>query len=536
MLANNETQATMRFTTSQDAYYPFFSAFSAEVVMPDIRLVKHIRDVEGNDMSNQEVNLGETLIYRIEFQNIGNDDARDFSIRDLLPVNARANVDITASNGVSWIHDEAQGEITFNVNDNLVEAGDPVGWIEIQVSIATDCMNFTEACSHIIRNQAFATYTGVDSGEVITEDPSLSGVNSCYEGEQVPVNILANTAVCTFERDELLCAGELTITAGGGFETYTWRNSDGIIVGNTQSITVNTPGTYTVFKETADGSLCPDLNEVVNVQLFGTVQSNPLLSEADVVETCTDDGSSLPKFFLCGLGDRRLINIGIVNVENVEWQKLNENGACGPADRDAVCANKSSSCTWNTVATGAQYEIGSDGSGQYRMVISYPGGCFSRFYFNVYTNDLDPQAALENMICGNPGNITVSNVPSGYEYRWLHGGVEILSWQENNNDIDVNTAGIYEVEIRQVDVDGGCVFRLDNLVVQQRNLTVNIDTEPVSACGPGSIDISVEEVGPQYFYRITNQTGVRFLLRTARLTITGLPIPGLTIRIRIISK
>ncbi|SFW38024.1 gliding motility-associated C-terminal domain-containing protein [Sinomicrobium oceani] len=507
MLANNETQATMRFTTSQDAYYPFFSAFSAEVVMPDIRLVKHIRDVEGNDMSNQEVNLGETLIYRIEFQNIGNDDARDFSIRDLLPVNARANVNITASNGVSWTHDEAQGEITFNVNDNLVEAGDPVGWIEIQVSIATDCMNFTEACSHIIRNQAFATYTGVDSGEVITEDPSLSGVNSCYEGEQVPVNILANTAVCTFERDELLCAGELTITAGGGFETYTWRNSDGIIVGNTQSITVNTPGTYTVFKETADGSSCPDLNEVVNVELFGTVQSNPLLSEADVVETCTDDGSSLPKFFLCGLGDRRLINIGIVNVENVEWQKLNENGACGPADRDAVCANKSSSCTWNTVATGAQYEIGSDGSGQYRMVISYPGGCFSRFYFNVYTNDLDPQAALENMICGNPGNITVSNVPSGYEYRWLRGGVEILSWQENNNDIDVNTAGIYEVEIRQVDVDGGCVFRLDNLVVQQRNLTVNIDTEPVSACGPGSIDISVEEVGPQYFYRITNQTG-----------------------------
>ncbi|MGS2764154.1 T9SS type B sorting domain-containing protein [Sinomicrobium sp. M5D2P9] len=507
MLANNETEATMRFTTSQDAYYPFFSAFSAEVVTPDIRLVKHIRDVHGNDISDQEVNLGETLIYRIEFKNIGNDDARDFSIRDLLPVNARVNVNISASNNVTWAHDQAQGEIIFNVPDNMVRAGDPTGWIEIQVNVSTECDDFTAACSHIIRNQAFGTYTGVDSGEVITEDPSLSGVNDCYIGEQVPVNILASTATCTFEREEVLCSGELTLTAGGGFDTYTWTNSDGIEVGTTQSITVNIPGTYTVFKETADGSTCPDLNEVIHVVLHGDIQNNPLLPEADVVENCTDDGSRLPKFFLCGVGDRRLINTGIVDVDEVRWEKLDENGACGPADRDAVCANKSSACTWNTIATGSQYEVGSDGSGQYRMVVSYQGGCFSRFYFNVYTNDLDPRAVLENIICGNPGSITIDNVPAGYEYRWLRDGTEIEPWQNGNNSIDANVAGIYEVDIRQADVVGGCIFNLNNLVIQQRDLTVNVETKPVSACGPGTIDITVEEVGPQYYYRITNQTG-----------------------------
>ncbi|MGS2739651.1 T9SS type B sorting domain-containing protein [Sinomicrobium sp. M5D2P17] len=506
-LPPDETQATMRFETSGDAYYPFFCAFSTEVVAPDIRLVKYIRDVEGNDISDQEVELGETIIYRIEFENIGNDNARDFTIRDLLPLNARANVNIDASTGVGWTHDVDEGEILFTIPDNMVEAGDPKGWIDIQVSVATDCESFTAACSNVIRNQAYATYTGEESGEVITEDPSLAGVDDCYVGEQVPVNILANTATCTFERNEVLCSGELTLTAGGGFDTYTWTNSDGIEVGNTQSITVNSPGTYTVFKETADGSTCPDLNEVIHVVLHGDIQNNPLLSEADVVETCTDDGSSLPKFFLCGVGDRRLINTGIVDVDEVRWEKLDENGTCGPADRDAVCANKSSACTWNTIATGSQYEIGSDGSGQYRMVISYQGGCFSRFYFNVYTNDLDPQAVLENIICGNPGSITVDNVPAGYEYRWLRDGTEIEAWQNGNNSIDADVAGIYEVEIRQADVVGGCVFNLDNLVIQQRDLTVNVETKPVSACGPGTIDITVEEVGPQYYYRITNQAG-----------------------------
>ncbi|MBC9798318.1 T9SS type B sorting domain-containing protein [Sinomicrobium weinanense] len=507
MMDNNETQATMRFNTSQDAYYPFFSAFSAEVVMPNIRLVKYIRDEMGNDISDQEVELGGTIIYHIEFENIGNDNARDLTIRDLLPVNARADVVIDASDGVNWTYDEEKGEVVFNVEDEKVKAGNPKGWIDIQVSVSTDCSDFNAACSHIIKNQAFATYTGEDSGEVITDDPSLGGVDDCYMGEQVPVNILANTATCTFEREETLCAGELTLTAGAGFETYTWTNSEGVEVGSTQSIVVNTPGTYKVFKEVPDGSTCPDQEEIINVVLHGGIQDNPLLPEADVVETCTNDGSDLPKFFLCGAGDRRLINTGIVDVEKILWEKLDENATCGPADRDAVCANKNSACKWDTVATGPQYEIGSHGSGQYRMVVFYQGGCFSRFYFNVYTNDLDPQAVLKDIICGNPGNITIDNVPAGYEYRWLKDGAEVEPWTDGNNSLDVEEPGIYEVEIRQTGVEDGCVFRLDKLVIQQRDMKVKIEVDPVSSCGPGTIDIKVEEAGPQYYYRITNQNG-----------------------------
>ena len=507
MLDNNETQATMRFDTSGDSYYPFFSAFSAEVVMPDIRLVKKIQDPAGNDIADQEVALGETLIYRIEFKNIGNDDAENFTIRDQLPLNARANVEISAINErITWTHDTETGEIVFNIPNDMVEAGAATGWAEIKVNVATDCSNFTAACSHIIRNQAYATYRGKESGEEINEDPSLSGVNNCYIGEPVPVNILASTATCTFEREEILCEGELTITAGGGFETYTWRNEAGDIVGDTQSITVNIPGRYTVHKEVPGGSTCPDLDEVVDVVLFGETQVNPLLAEADVVETCTDDGSSLPKFFLCGVNDRRAVNVSVTD-GTIRWEKLNENGACGPADRDAVCANKNSACTWGTVGTNSEYTVGQDGSGQYRLVISYEGGCFSRFYFNVYTNDLDPAVVTSNIICGNPGNITVDEVPAGYEYRWFRDNILIYDWDVEDNSIEAADTGVYKVEIRQRDVQDGCVFVEDNIIIQNRELTVNIEVDPVTACDvPGLIDITVEDVGPQYNYLITNQT------------------------------
>ena len=39
----------------------------------------------GVDITGQGVNLGQTLDYVLTFQNIGNDDADNYTIRDILP-------------------------------------------------------------------------------------------------------------------------------------------------------------------------------------------------------------------------------------------------------------------------------------------------------------------------------------------------------------------------------------------------------------------------------------------------------------------
>src|SRR5690606_17359304 len=126
------------------------------------------------------------------------------------------------------------------------------GSIVISVSVATDCNKFTAACSHIVKNQAFATYTGVESG-IVQEDASFSGVDGCNIGREESVNFLVNTAHCIYERDEVLQCLQMELVAGEGFSAYTWKDNTGQVIGNTRTITIDEPGVYTVYKELEEG-------------------------------------------------------------------------------------------------------------------------------------------------------------------------------------------------------------------------------------------------------------------------------------------
>jgi len=114
------------------------------------------------------------------------------------------------------------------------------------------------------------------------------------------------------------------------------------------------------------------------------------------------------------------------------------------------CANTNNGCTWNTVATGNSFDAAD--AGQYRLVINYQNGCFSRFYFNVFKNPLDPQANITDIICANPGNITITNVPADYEYQLLDAvsGNILVPYSANNGpSFDITANGAFDVQLRQ---------------------------------------------------------------------------------------
>src|SRR5690606_21454361 len=72
-------------------------------------------------------------------------------------------------------------------------------------------------------------------------------------------------------------------------------------------------------------------------------------------------------------------------------------------------------CGWSVEGTGPNFNV--EDPGQYRITLRYQNGCFTRFYFDVFENDLDPQVATTPIICDpNSGTITITNVPSDYEY------------------------------------------------------------------------------------------------------------------------
>ena len=83
-LTNNDTSASFKPTTNGDSYYPFMFAFNVEVIAPHIVMEKRVLSSAGADITGQNVQMGQSLRYKIRFQNIGNDDAKDIQITDIL--------------------------------------------------------------------------------------------------------------------------------------------------------------------------------------------------------------------------------------------------------------------------------------------------------------------------------------------------------------------------------------------------------------------------------------------------------------------
>lgn len=523
VIPNDETGATLRATSTQDKYDIFFTSLDVEIIEPQINLAKTVEDIGGNDITGQGVHLGQYLDYVLTFQNVGNDDAQNYTIRDVLPINVTLDESsIDMPTGVTYTYDPSTREVIFTVPDALVQEGDPASEIRMRVQVAENCFDFVDACTDVIQNLAYSTYTGEINPAQITDDPSVYDFDGCGFGTPGATNfLLDDLSACNFTRTVQLCGDNVLLDAGDNFDNYIWyfdeNGNNQIDVGTDTVITdanadndpstilVNETGTYLVDKQVADP--CKDFQEIIIVELFGSVQSNPITAlindtsntiDGDVI-VCPNDGSETPEVFLCGLNDTELLQINVPDALSIVWEQLDEASCAAVTDG---CANTAAGCTWNTVDTGNDF-LATD-SGQYRLIINYQNGCFSRFYFNVYKNPLDPQYDSEDIICDTDGFITVTNMPASYEYRLINQatGTVVFPYQTSPTFTIANN-GAYTVEMRQQGVTDGCVFILDNIGILERNFQVDITTQDANCTGLGEIAISVLDVEPQYYYEIS---------------------------------
>lgn len=496
LIQNGDTSATIRLGTNTDIYYFYFSAFAIEIIAPNIVLTKIVEDSAGNDIGGQYVNLGDELNYVIGFQNTGNDDATDLIIRDVLPINIVFNYPediVSLPPGVTvQSYDPATRELVFSVDESVVEENDPVSEIRFKVTVVSTCSLLSDACANNIDNQAYATYKGtINPDFVISDDPSYASNTGCLITPGA-TNFIADINDCTFEENVVLCGTSTVLTSGNGYDAYTWTNASGTVIGDTQSITVTSPGTYYVHN--AAVAPCQSTDQVFNVITYGAGITNPVIPYADEVVVCPNDGKELPNIFLCGGNDSEFIQTNINDSTSIIWEKLDESSCAAVINED--CANEDPGCTWNQVGTGADFLA--NAAGQYRLTINYPGGCFNQFYFNVYQNLLVPTVTSNDIICSTPGEIRVGNVPSGYEYS-----IDGTNYQASNV-FSVTTPGTYSVYVRQVGVSPNpCIFTAPDVQIRERNFTVStIITQPYCNGEKGSVVLAANDADPQYFFSI----------------------------------
>jgi gliding motility-associated-like protein len=520
VIANGATSAKIHLDSSKDLYYFYFNAFAVDVIEPKIILTKTVWNTSGVNIGNQTVNLGQFIDYKITFQNTGNDNVSVFEIKDILPINViySGPGSLTLPAGVtvkSW--DAPTRTIIFNVNPLKVQVitapsttpvSSPLYTIVMRVQVVPDCTLLSSACSNIINNKAFASYTGVINSKPFSEE-SYDTNTSCLLVPQA-TNFLANIDGCLYKYPTTLCGVSVDLKAGDGYNVYAWSkfpfttNPDGTgtptgpIIGNSQTLTVTNPGTYYVFDTAVQP--CRSIMQEFTVTRFGGIAINPVIPFADQVVVCPNDGKKLPLIFLCGQNDSRAIKSGISDGSTIVWEKLNEASCSAVANQD--CANESSSCTWTQVGTGPDYTANT--AGQFRVTLNYPGGCYNRFYFNVYQNLLNPTETHNDIICNTPGKITIGGVPAGYEYSLSASG----PWQPSNV-FTINTAGNYTVYIKQTAVTSNpCVFSVPNIQIRKRNFSVTpIVVQPLCHGGKGTVALQINDVRPQYFVTV-KQGGV----------------------------
>lgn len=216
-----------------------------------------------------------------------------------------------------------------------------------------------------------------------------------------------------------------------------------------------------------------------------------IIQGANEEVVCPNDGSTLAKFFLCGTSDIRTLTLS-QSGSSYEWQRLDPN-TCAPSVVED-CPTINTSCNWDTVGTNATYDL--DAAGEYRVRVD--SGQY--YYFKATQNPLDPQLIFEDIICGNPGRVEVTNVPNGYEYSLNSptGPFQVDPY------FDITAAGDYTVYVRlQGSASSACLFPSNTVTVSSLDIDVQVSKNDILCSGEqGSIDVQVSGVPGFYTYRL----------------------------------
>jgi|GEM_PF-1385955 len=236
---------------------------------------------------------------------------------------------------------------------------------------------------------------------------------------------------------------------------------------------------------------------------------------AGVVSECPNDGKKLPKLFLCGKNDSRLIKTGITDAISIQWER--RTGGCTP-NLNGNCANDADNCTWADVASGPDYNASA--AGEFRVKIRYADKTEFIFYFNVYTNEVDPTGIIKSDIvkdgtgCTIPGQIISGGFNNDYEYSFTT-NPDANTWQDSNT-YTVTKAGRYNVFIRLKNVTGSCIFNVKGIVVSEINFASTVvETQPACNGQKGSVIVKPNTLNNQFIYKIFRDSNLINPIATA---------------------
>ncbi|ATA69940.1 T9SS type B sorting domain-containing protein [Capnocytophaga sputigena] len=518
-LGNNDTSTKFNPISTQDAYYPFMFAFNVEVIAPHIVMEKRVFNAAGKDVTDDtNIAFGSSLRYKIRFQNIGNDDAKNLVITDILPKslqNKVVNVDVLTGSNITNNYNQATRELKFTIPNELVKKYSALQEISFGVEVAKDCNDWRDPCANVIENSVSASYNGVENplanGYKTNSFPKFGACNSGTEG---PSRFTVNTDFtnCAYKETLTLCQASTVLTAADGFDSYKWEKTAGANTGQRgtdRSLTVSEAGTYKVTK-TKTG--CATMYEIYEVKPNPTEGDHPIhkmIENRQVngeLYTCPDTGQYYPQVYLCGKEASVPFKITMANAKSYVWQKkANCNTNEKNRTNDCPPSLEVYACNWTDLYKddGTTTNRSLSQEGDYRLVVTYgdgAGNCVVYYYFKITKNNLEAKIEKTDIICTTKGSISVKDVPAtGYQFALLQGVTTITNYQNSPNFV-INNEGTYKVLIKQTvtkTTSVPCVFEFNDIFVKKREPKLKVTVTPM-ACANNKGGMRIELTDAPY--------------------------------------
>ena len=539
ILDNNSTWAKLTATTAGDVYYPFMFAFNVEVIEPTVVMNKRVYNAANQDVTGQNnIALGSTLKYEIEFQNQGNDDAKNLTITDILPPNLENSATgiYVSDSRITYNYDPNTRKLTANVPNDLVKQNGSKYKISFNVKVVPKCDTWTSPCANKIQNSASATYQGTRNPATFTPKSSNAQFSACGSTEESSTDFLVGVdfSKCTYKTSTILCQPTMNLTAAADFDSYTWtKEGDSSFSRTGQTISINAVGTYKVTKTKAG---CATMYEEFEVKPNDHEADHPLENKiknkeiSGEVYVCPSTGQKYPQVYLCGKNASVEVKLKIDNAKSFQWGKMA--ASCPSKQLDCPASAPSQSTCWSNdgaLINGTTTQKTFSADGDYKLTVTYDGDCVATYYFRVTKDQTDLDADVVHKVCNTQGSIKAKGISgSGYKYQLKQGNTVVRAWQTSVEFKNLDP-GTYMLQATLPTANTQsivtCVYEKE-VTIEQITPSLQVTaTNPLCNGGLGALQIQLSY--PPYFpytYKIIKDGQV-----VAQQAVTTQHLAGLTV-------
>ncbi|WP_454976382.1 isopeptide-forming domain-containing fimbrial protein, partial [Capnocytophaga bilenii] len=539
ILDNNSTWAKLTATTNGDVYYPFMFAFNVEVIEPTVVMNKRVYNAANQDVTGQNnIALGSTLKYEIEFQNQGNDDAKNLTITDILPPNLENSATgiYVSDSRITYNYDPNTRKLTVNVPNDLVKQNGSKYKISFNVKVVPKCDTWTSPCANKIQNSASATYQGTRNPATFTPKSSNAQFSACGSTEESSTDFLVGVdfSKCTYKTSTILCQPTMNLTAAADFDSYTWtKEGDSSFSRTGRTISINAVGTYKVTKTKAG---CATMYEEFEVKPNDHEADHPLENKiknkeiSGEVYVCPSTGQKYPQVYLCGKNASVEVKLKIDNAKSFQWGKMA--ASCPSKQLDCPASAPSQSTCWSNdgaLINGTTTQKTFNADGDYKLTVTYDGDCVATYYFRVTKDQTDLDADVVHKVCNTQGSIKAKGISgSGYKYQLKQGNTVVRAWQTSVEFKNLDP-GTYMLQATLPTANTQsivtCVYEKE-VTIEQITPSLQVTaTNPLCNGGLGALQIQLSY--PPYFpytYKIIKDGQV-----VAQQAVTTQHLAGLTV-------